>query len=275
MAEPLVLEVPEDKPRKTKAVVKANGEPSEPDHYLALATSLAANKDVDVAAIRELLTLRREEANEAARKEFIRAKNAAEAEMEPIRKDARNPDTKSKYATHAALDAAMRPIYTKHGFAFGWNTGIGDGSPMPPDCVRVLGKLSHTSGHEEPLQIDMPCDGKGPKGGNVMSRTHATASGFSYGRRYLQSGAFNIVFVGEDDDGNAAARKTGPITDAQADALLALISETKTEPPKFLSWASTTFRAEIKCVSDISTKDYPRALVALQAKKAEQKKARA
>jgi len=39
--------------------------------------------------------------------------------------------------------------------------------------------------------------------GDVMSRTHATASALSYGMRYLLRLIFNIA-VGEGDDGNKA-----------------------------------------------------------------------
>ena len=53
----------------------------------------------------------------------------------------------------------------------------------------------------------MPADGKGAQGRDVMTRTHATGSAVSYGRRYLLLMIFNIAVGGEDDDGNAAGRK--------------------------------------------------------------------
>jgi hypothetical protein len=52
----------------------------------------------------------------------------------------------------------------------------------------------------------MPADGKGAKGGDVMTRTHAAGSAFSYGQRYLLKLIFNIA-TGEDDDGNAASAR--------------------------------------------------------------------
>ena len=52
----------------------------------------------------------------------------------------------------------------------------------------------------------MPSDGKGAKGGDVMTKTHATGAAMSYGMRYLLKFIFNVA-VGEDDtDGNGAQR---------------------------------------------------------------------
>ena len=51
----------------------------------------------------------------------------------------------------------------------------------------------------------MPADGKGAKGGNVMSLTHATGAAAGYGMRYLLKMIFNIAIGEEDTDGNLAA----------------------------------------------------------------------
>ena len=57
-------------------------------------------------------------------------------------------------------------------------------------------------GHTRRYQIDMPCDGKGAKGRDVMTKTHAAGAAMSYGMRYLVKGIFNIAIGAEDDDGN-------------------------------------------------------------------------
>jgi hypothetical protein len=69
--------------------------------------------------------------------------------------------------------------------------------------------LGHVSGATRRYQIDMPIDTKGARGGDVMTRTHATGSAFSYGKRYLLIGMFNLA-IGDDDDGNAAGRRGPP-----------------------------------------------------------------
>lgn len=238
----------------------------------AMLERVLAQPDFPVEKLHELLSLQERVEAEQSRKAFLVDFALAEAEMEPIAKDARNPDTKSKYATYGALDAAMRPIYTKYGFGFTWNTGIGDGSPIPPECVRVLGTLSHKLGHERHYQIDMPADGKGPKGGAVMSRTHATGSAFSYGRRYLQGGAFNIVFAGDDDDGNragktppaAAPNAFEPISEKQRDELLKLADDVGADKVRFCKFYG------IQSFAEITVGDFAKAKDALNAKRKSQ-----
>ena len=68
--------------------------------------------------------------------------------------------------------------------------------------MRVLCYVSHSAGHTRTYQCDMPSDGKGAKGNDVMTKTHAAGSAASYGMRYLLKMIFNIA-IGEDDtDGN-------------------------------------------------------------------------
>jgi hypothetical protein len=55
----------------------------------------------------------------------------------------------------------------------------------------------------------MPIDTKGARGGDVMTRTHATGSAYTYGKRYLLIGMFNLS-IDDDDDGNSAGRRAAP-----------------------------------------------------------------
>ena len=118
-----------------------------------------------------------------------------------IAPDLTNPQTHSKYASYAALDRVIRPVYTKEGFSLSFNTGE---SPLS-EHLRVYCSVRHIGGHVEVFQIDMPNDGKGAKGGDVMTKTHATAAGASYGMRYLLKMVFNIAIGEEDRDGNSTA----------------------------------------------------------------------
>jgi hypothetical protein len=131
---------------------------------------------------------------------FNEAMNAVQAElMERIVPDLANPQTKSKYASYAALDRKIRPVYTKHGFSLSFDTA---------DCpkaehVRLLCYVAN-GGHTRRYQMDIPADGKGAKGGDVMTKTHATGAANSYGRRYLVLDIFNLAVGEPDDDGNAS-----------------------------------------------------------------------
>jgi ERF superfamily protein len=162
--------------------------------------------------VREIYALKREIEADLAEQEYIRARSLVEQELEPVAKDASNPSTRSKYATLAAVIQAVRPVYSKHGIIVEFDTTT---SGVPDGWIRVLAFLSHQAGYKRTFHIDMPADGKGAQGRDVMTRTHATGSAYTYGRRYLLLGIFNLAV--EDDDGNAASRgkATGELLDTE------------------------------------------------------------
>src|SRR6185437_5186404 len=161
----------------------------------------AADPATDVDKLERLLGMYERITARSAEQAYHNAMSEAQAEMRPIAADASNPQTKSKYASFVALDRALRPIYTNYGFSLSYDTDDG----APAEHVRVVCKVSHREGHTERPRIDMPADGKGAKGGDVMTKTHATGAAMTYGQRYLLKMIFNIA-VGEwgDDDGNGA-----------------------------------------------------------------------
>src|SRR5215469_12318340 len=59
----------------------------------------------------------------SAEMDFNIAMNAVQSELGRIAPDLNNPQTKSKYASYAALDRVIRPIYTKHGFSLSFDSG--------------------------------------------------------------------------------------------------------------------------------------------------------
>lgn len=167
----------------------------------------ARDQNVDIDKMERLILMQERMHARRAELEFDNAMADAQQEMQPVRKDANNPQTRSKYASYGALDTAIRPVYTRHGFSLSFDTADG----APADCVRVVCKVAHRSGHRERPHIDIPADGKGAKGGDVMTKTHATGSAVSYGKRYLLCMIFNIA-TGNDDDGNRAGSRPTPQT---------------------------------------------------------------
>src|SRR6185369_5301511 len=77
------------------------------------------------------------------------------------------------------------------------------------DCIRVVAYVSR-GGYTRLYRIDMPADGKGAKGGDVMTKTHAAGAAMSYASRYLLKAIFNVSVGEEDSDGN---RKISDLTD--------------------------------------------------------------
>lgn len=191
-----------------------------------------------------------------AKKAFSSAFVAAQKKLERVRADADNPQTKSKYMSYGALDKALRPIYTEFGFAVTFNTGE---SPKT-EHVRVLCTLMHEGGFEREYAIDMPADGKGAKGGDVMTKTHAAGSALTYGKRYLLGSIFNVATATKDDDGNGAGDGS-VISEAQFLELATLIRETGTEMDRFLAIG------KLESLSDMPANQFEKAKALLLMKK--------
>jgi len=217
---------------------------------------LMANPDLPIERAEQAFNFYLKVQDEQARKEFATAMVAAQAAMKPVRKDADNGQTKSKYASFDALDRAIRDIYTNHGFAISYNT-----ETTAADSLNVVANVMHSSGYERRYEILMPADGKGAKGGDVMTKTHATGSAFQYGRRYLLAGIFNLAITTKDDDGNRANGEPGVITGEQAEELAKLITETKTDIAKFLEMGG------LDSISDMPANQYKAAKALLLKKK--------
>lgn len=160
--------------------------------------SQAVDKGADMETVERLSKLAERMMEREAEVVFNQSMHAAQMEMRRIGADATNPQTRSKYATYAKLDSALRPIYSKHGFSVSFNT-----ADCPVEgCIRVIAYVSHKDGHTRTYQIDMPADGKGAKGNDVMTKTHATGAATAYGQRYLLKMIFNVAVGETDDDGN-------------------------------------------------------------------------
>lgn len=214
-----------------------------------------ADPNFDVDKLERLFALAERTRKADAEQSYNDAMSAAQAELAPVAADAKNPQTKSRYASYAALDRAVRPIYTKYGFSLSFGTSDGG----PPDHVRVTCRVAHRDGHKELEHVDMPADGKGAKGGDVMTKTHAAGSAFSYGQRYLLKLIFNIA-VGDDDDGNAAS-VTQYVSQAQVDDLIALMDEVGADREKFLNFL------RVDSLSQIPAQRFQAAVKALEAKR--------
>ena len=81
----------------------------------------------------------------------------------------------------------------------------------------------------------MDISGKGAKGGDVMTKTHAAGSAMTYGMRYLLKLIFNVAIGEEDNDGNDDVER---ISEKQATDLKALIDEVGGDAEEaLLGWA--------------------------------------
>jgi len=159
--------------------------------------SLALENNAAIDVIERLVALQEKVLMRDAKTDFNDALSRIQAAVARIAPDLLNPQTTSKYASYAAIDRIIRPLYTAEGMSLSFSHGD---SPKP-DHIRVV-CVAGLGSYTRLYQIDMPTDGKGPKGGDVMTKTHATAAADSYAKRYLVKDVFNLA-IGEDDtDGN-------------------------------------------------------------------------
>src|SRR5260370_19663901 len=126
---------------------------------LAMIERAAHDPTIDIDKLDRLLVMRERENARVAEREFSQALSLVQAELAPVGYDSANPQTRSRYASYAALDRATRPIYTRHGFCLTFNT-----ETIRELEVRVVCKARHAGGHVELYQIDKPADGKGGRG---------------------------------------------------------------------------------------------------------------
>jgi hypothetical protein len=218
----------------------------------------ARDPAVDIDKMERLLQMQERMVARNAEQAFFAAMTAAQAEMRPVAADSNNPQTRSRYASYAALDRAVRPIYSKHGFSLSFDTEPG----APDGFVRVV-CFASCGGHTRKYQVDMPADGKGAKGGDVMTKTHAVGSGMSYGQRYLLKMIFNIA-VGEDDDGNRAGGEK--ITADQAADVQAMIEDIGGDKHEALKRGFLKYM-RIEAITDLPANKLKDAIAALEAKR--------
>jgi len=245
----------------------------------AIAT-IAADPSTSDERLALLIALRTEMEKEHSDLSWATALNACQKQMTTISKDSDNPQTRSKYASYEQLDKALRPIYTEAGFSVTFTT-------CPDEClaemVRVKMSLMHIAGGQVEYLVEMPCDGKGAKGNQVMTRTHATGSALTYARRYLLCLAFNISTG--DDDGNSAGGKVvngkpreqslsdkvknsydDMLSDDEANMLTEMSGLVEANAERFVQHLTKLWGTEITAMSDIPSDKYTEAYEMLYAK---------
>lgn len=210
---------------------------SETTAIIQMIERAARDETINIDKMRELLDMRKQIMTEAAEQKFNDAMALAQSEMKATAADASNTQTSSKYASYFALDKGVRPIYTKHGFALSFDT-----ETVVENSIRLICHVS-CNGFTRHYHIDLAADGKGAKGGDVMTKTHAIGSAISYGQRYLLKMIFNLA-VGDDDDGNAAGAGD-TISPEQVTELQDMLVKTGAPKDKFLKYMKAKTIIEI------------------------------
>ena len=171
--------------------------------------------DFDVEKFGELLRLQRDMQHDQARRAFNVAMAAAQAEMVPAVRDAKNTHLGNKYATLEAIDRAIRPIYTAHGFSVRY----GSAPAAEPGTIRVTCTVAHEGGYFEEQYLDAPVSAVGSQGGRMATTpVQAVGVAVTYLRRYLLCMVFNVQLTDDDDDGEAQRTTRHGLAPTRTDA---------------------------------------------------------
>lgn len=158
--------------------------------------SIALHNNAAIDVIERMAALQREERAQESEIDFNDALNRIQEKIKRIAPDLENPQKHSKYASYAAIDRVIRPIYSAEGMSLSFTHA----DCPKPDHIRVICRCA-LRGHKELYQVDWPVDTKGPKGEPVMTATQATGASDSYAKRYLVKDIFNIAIGELDTDG--------------------------------------------------------------------------
>ena len=179
------------------AVVKPQEQPlaaaTESSGLLPMIERAARDPDVNVDKMERLMALM--ERVDARNAEAAFSADLAEMQDElPSIGERGNAAGRYTYALWEDINAAIKPVLKRYGFALSFRTDFTDG-------ISVTGVLSHKGGHKIETTIKLPADSSGNK-----NAVQAVASSVSYGKRYTAGALLNLTSHGEDDDAFAAAQ---------------------------------------------------------------------
>jgi hypothetical protein len=158
-----------------------------------------------------------------------------------------------KYAPLEEIDKHLRPLLAAENMDLSYSD-----KPLERGGIMIRGRLKHLpTGHYEDSFMPAPLDSTGGK-----SPVQAVGSTNSFLRRYIACNIFNIVVVGEDDDGAG-----GTVDEAQTQAILNLIKKAKVGPKflKYMNAQSVEKTGSLEAaVATIAAHDYCKAISTLK-----------
>jgi hypothetical protein len=234
---------------------------------LALIERVALDPRADVEKLERVMGMH----EQLRAKEAERAFNAAKGRIlkklagikivknRPVRSEIENGKPQKgtfetfKYAPLEEVDKHLRPLLVQEDMDLSYSD-----EPWEGGGVLIRGRLKHLpSGHYEDSFMPAPPDTTGGK-----SNVQAVGSTNSFLRRYVACNIFNIVVVGDDDDGTG-----GTIDEAQTKTILDLIKKAKVGP-KFLKYMKAQSIEQAgslaAAVATIAARDYRKAISTLE-----------
>lgn len=184
--------------------------PAVVDEHVSMFERLAKDPTVPVEKLERLIELQRSILRDNAKAEFDAAFAQMQGEIPIITERgeiAVNGQVRSKYARLEDILEVVRPILSRHGFA------IRHRNEFSENRLKIIGILSHRSGHSEQDEFEAKADVSGSK-----NDIQALGSTRSYGQRYTTISLLGIATKGEDDDGRASEKRPEPPAPAGFDS---------------------------------------------------------
>lgn len=224
---------------------------------MAVISRAAADPSVDIDKMERLLSMQERMVARQAESEFAAALAIMQTELPSVgeRGGIRDKSNRiqSTYALWEDINAAIKPVLSRHGFALSFRIDCSNG-------IAVTGVLSHRCGHSESTTINLPSDTTGSK-----NAVQAVASSVSYGKRYTAGALLNITSHGEDDDAFQAAPLE--LNEVQVAAITDLATEVGADLPNFLAYLASVAKRRISTINEIPQVMYEEAKALLEQKR--------
>lgn len=169
---------------------------------VAMFERLARDPAVDVVKLERLIEMQERIMRHNAKAEFDAAFAQMQGEIPLITERGQievNGVVRSKYARYEDIMEVVRPILQRHGFAIRHRNEFSEGK------LKIIGILSHRSGHSESDEFEAKADTSGSK-----NDIQALGSTRAYGQRYTTNSLLGIATKGSDDDGHASEKAGRP-----------------------------------------------------------------
>lgn len=219
-------------------------------NFLDVITTAMRDPTLDPAKLNGLIDVQERLMNKQAEINFNADFHKLQIDLPRITKDAKiihKGKLIATYAKYEAIDEVIRPLLIKHNFSLRFNTEPTGGK------IIVTGTLSHRDGHSITDKIPLDIEGGGAK-----NSVQGVGSTIAYGKRYLVGMMLNLIFEGEDDDGQKAAFI--PLTEEQIVEIKDKLQSTGADVKKFLEYM------DAPSVDEISAAGYEKAIIALNRK---------
>jgi hypothetical protein len=204
---------------------------------LTFAQRVALDPTVNIDRLEKIIQMERDSQRHEAERAFNVALSDMQPELPAVQANGRG-DKQAKYGKLEDIQAAIKPVLQKHGFAVRFKVHDGENS-LAVECI-----LSHKAGHSDSDRISLPYDKTGSK-----NDVQARGSTVSYGKRYTLCNILNIQVGGEDNDGAGDPQETiGPDQMTELDDLL---KRSKSDRAKFFA------HIKVEGMADITVKQFP------------------